>query len=53
MRIAIDASNLSSGGGITHLENFLNNIDYNQKNLMRFIFGHLKTLLKEFQTNIG
>ena len=61
MRIAIDASNLSSGGGITHLENFLNNIDYNQKKFKEiYIWSSKNTLeripdkhwLKKYSPNI-
>ena len=61
MRIAIDASNLSSGGGITHLENFLNNIDYNQKKFKKiYIWSSKNTLeripdkhwLKKYNPNI-
>ena len=61
MRIAIDASNLSSGGGITHLENFLNNIDYNQKKFEEiYIWSSKNTLeripdkhwLKKYSPNI-
>ena len=61
MRIAIDASNLSSGGGITHLENFLNNIDYNQKKFKEiYIWSSKNTLeripdkhwLKKYNPNI-
>ena len=51
MIVGIDASNIKSDGGVIHLFELINNLDYNNKNFKKIVIWGNSFALKKINSN--